>query len=185
MSSGTKMPLSDAVRSAEDFARLILPACERYMVAGSVRRQKPEVGDIEHVAISKVGEFVPDGAMFQTTGYLLLHRLDELRAAGTIEAQVKIDGRTRWGDRYRACVYQGRVHEVFLATDDNWGAILAIRTGPAELSQDAVTRIKMRGRLRQQDGYLVYQNGGERYPCATEEAFFGAAGMECVPPQDR
>ena len=123
--------------------------------------------------------------MFPTTCNLALHRLDELLERGVITKQVKSDGRTRWGDRYRALVFEGRVHEVFLATAFNWGAILAIRTGPAEFSEALVTQINARGVLRMKDGYLRYQKDGSVYPCRDEETMFHAAGLEFIEPQDR
>jgi DNA polymerase/3'-5' exonuclease PolX len=185
VSTGSKIPLEQADLEAAAFARLIGSACARHEVAGSVRRRKSLVGDIEHVCIGRKVEATAAGVMFVDEVDALLVRLDDLVADGTIEKQIKSDGKTRWGERYRACLYRGVPHEVWMGTEHNWGCLLAIRTGPAELSEELVTRIKRRGVLRQHEGYLVYQKTGDRYPCETEEKFFAAAGMACVEPERR
>lgn len=185
MSTGTKIPHSEAMESAKRFRSIIIDSCIDHCCGGSLRRESPAVGDIEHVVISRTARYVPDGSMFEIEGPDVLRRLDELLEARMIEKQVKADGRTRWGEKYRACIFEGQVHEIFLAVPDNWGAILTIRTGPAEFSEAMVTRIAARGVLHMRGGFLVYQKGGDRYPCPDEETFFRAAGLEFVPPKLR
>lgn len=189
MSTGTKITLQDAETAARRFHVLIAAACDRHQVAGSVRRMRPEVGDIEHVVISRTITATSAGEMFPREVAMVLDVLDQLVESGTIQKQIKSDDRARWGKRYRACLFEGVVHEVFIADTKNWGCQLAIRTGPAEYSQELVTRILVRGRLRQQGGYLCYASGksfGDIYPCPDEQSFFAAAGLSSVPtPADR
>ena len=47
----TKFPHDDALAVAMDLCDLLMPIClpDRLMICGSVRRLKPEVGDIEIV----------------------------------------------------------------------------------------------------------------------------------------
>lgn len=47
------MILSEALKIAEAVLKELGPHCERIAIAGSVRRRKPEVKDIEIVAIPK------------------------------------------------------------------------------------------------------------------------------------
>lgn len=185
MSTGAKIPLDRALRQAEAFRALFKPELfSVWTVAGSVRRRKEEIGDIEHVVIPEHGAATLPGQMFpQGCVNLMLHRLDELVAGGEITRQVKSDGRTRWGDRYRACVHGGVVHEVFLATPSNYGAILAIRTGPADWSREMVTILRARG-LRQEGGY-VRDGAGNAIPCPTEQKFFELCGMQYIEPHER
>ena len=49
--SKTKRPLADAERIAAAIVADLAPFCARIQVAGSVRRRKEAVGDIELVAI--------------------------------------------------------------------------------------------------------------------------------------
>jgi DNA polymerase/3'-5' exonuclease PolX len=69
-----------------------------------------------------------------------------------------------------------------------WGAILAIRTGPAHYSHWLVTQRKQGGAmpsyLRQRDGALW--DGDELVPTPTEASYFAALGIDTVPdPWDR
>jgi hypothetical protein len=45
MSTGAKIPYADALASAETLLAALEPYCTRLLIAGSLRRCKPEVGD--------------------------------------------------------------------------------------------------------------------------------------------
>lgn len=175
--TATKRPLAKAIAEAEAFRDLCAGAYHRWEIAGSVRRHKPEVGDIEHVVI-------PDGNA-------LWARLESLlpgdglwgEAVGTIEKAGYPDGSHRWGEKYRGVMFRGFRHEIFAADALNWGAILAIRTGPAEFSQRLVTDIK-RGGLRQDGGY-VKDAHGNIVSVPDEATFLRLCGSAWIEPCDR
>lgn len=171
----TRRALGAAKADAEAFRELFSGCFDRWEVAGSVRRGRPEVGDIEHVVISRFGPVMGEGQLIVRPGHLLWERMDRLVAEGVLRKAVYPDGSTRWGDKYRGVVYPsgegGFRHEVFRAEIDNWGPILAIRTGPAELSRRLVTQLARSGRLKQEDGFVRYV-GGDRIAVKTEEAYF-------------
>jgi DNA polymerase/3'-5' exonuclease PolX len=75
--------------------------------------------------------------------------------------------------------------DLFLATVDNWGAILAIRTGPDEFSKALVTHIKYRTPYQQRDGVLVRQVSGEVVPVPEEQEYFRLAGVPWIAPERR
>lgn len=52
--SKTKMPLAKAQKIAENVKSFLEPYCQRVEIAGSVRREKTEVGDIEIVVIPQL-----------------------------------------------------------------------------------------------------------------------------------
>lgn len=202
MSTGDKISLELGRILVREAERVLLishgkeTSC-RWQVAGSIRRQCPEVGDVEIVAISNYG--------------LLTERLDLLLKAGVIAKAVKSDGRQRWGERYRAFTLShtvlsnrtvhaerlARVHvELFIADWRNWGYVLAIRTGSWEFSRDLVTRIKQRGVYRCGEGYLreSFPDGLTKkqirevpiVDCPEEHQFFAAAGYDrVIPPGER
>lgn len=60
VSTGVRLPLIAVVPVAEGLIRQLLPGCERIEVAGSIRRGRPDVGDIELVAIPRTTT-EPDG----------------------------------------------------------------------------------------------------------------------------
>lgn len=121
-----RVPLLDARRTAKEFVALIADSCERLEIAGSIRRGAPTVKDFEVVAIGR--------------GAALHHKLDGLLNRGVIEKQVKSDGKTRWGMKYRALVYNGMTVEIFITTPENWGVTLVIRTGPGVGEEGAPKR---------------------------------------------
>lgn len=155
MSTATlKRSLALAAKDAADFIELCAGTFERWEVAGSVRRQRESVSDIEHVAIPKFGD-VPaggDGGLFAERGNLLNARLDQLVKDSVIMKHL-YNASLRWGEKYRGADFRGFNHEVFQADADNWGPQLAIRTGPADYSKMLVTKLMSRG-YRQRDGYV-------------------------------
>lgn len=194
MSVSRRRAWQSALADADDFRSLINPAitCERYEVAGSIRRRKPDVGDVDIVAIPKVAE-IAAGDMFgtPTDTNLLWARLDALLAGGEIKKHIKdtkAGPRTKWGDICRAVEWRGCCYEINLAHLDNWGVVLAVRTGPEEVSKDLVTRIQRYG-YRSRDGFFIYDikstPAATLIPVRTEEAFFKMAGLQCLPPERR
>jgi|GEM_PF-685206 len=178
--TATKRSYADALRDAEAF-RDLFPrgSYADWEIAGSLRRRKSEVGDVEHVVMPQfAARTVPGDGLFASsvteTVNLVWHRLDELVADGTVAKHVystRIDPNVtfkrgddfkangpakeipvyRWGDKYRGVDFRGFNHEIFMAAADNWGSVLAIRTGPAEYSQWLVTRLRGQNR-RNKDG---------------------------------
>jgi DNA polymerase/3'-5' exonuclease PolX len=70
--SKTQRPLPDAERIAAAIVADLAPYCDRIQVAGSVRRRKEFVGDIELVAIPR---YVPAGLFGDCTANLLWEHL--------------------------------------------------------------------------------------------------------------
>lgn len=183
----SKRPWAQAMEDAEAFRALFPPACyERWEFAGSVRRRKPEVADVEHVVIPTYGSVDTGASLFGVTervNLLGFHR-DALFKAGTVERHWYGNGH-RWGDRYFGADFRGFNHEVFCADAENWGAMLLIRTGPADFSQRVVTKLKDGGMYRQVDGYLVHVRSQSRVPVPDEASYFKLAGLDYIEPEKR
>lgn len=64
-----------------------------------------------------------------------------------------------------------------------WGSILAIRTGPADLGQLVVTRMKAFG-FSHAEGY-AHDMHGNLVLTESEAQFFALAGLPCLPPSQR
>jgi DNA polymerase/3'-5' exonuclease PolX len=149
--NATKIQLHDAVEHARSFRNLFtLDMYEQWEIAGSIRRGKPLVGDIEHVVIPAFGDVDVGGSLFPDYRRvnLLWHRLDELLAAGRVEKALYGDGptpRTKWGDRSRGVSVSGVTHDLYTADADNWGSVLAIRTGPGGYSKMLVNALQRNG----------------------------------------
>lgn len=193
MSVSERQSIDDALMVARELHIILGPCCDRIEIAGSVRRASLMVGDIEVVAVPAVTTAVPPGELLPREFDMLMHKLDMLVADQTIQKTIRDGGRTCWGPRHRSFVFEGTKIDLFLADDRNWGSILSIRTGPAELSQMLVSRLHLKG-LCHKDGYVRNQiygrepmNGemGEIVPCETEEDFFAMCDVPYIQPNER
>ena len=143
----TRVALRPAARLADKIAAVLSSACDRIEVAGSIRRDEPEVGDIEIVAIPAT---MPGGLFGQTSVSRLDPILRDLVAEGRL-ARGLADG-----ERYKQFQIPaagGLRLDLFLVTFETWGVQLAIRTGPADFSRELVTERCRGGRL--QDGLTI------------------------------
>ena len=173
-----RLPLPVAERLA---ARLVsglreYPALfSRVEVAGSIRRGKPEVGDVEVVALA-APSCRRESVRAALSG-LHVHR-GEPNAAGAAAP---------WGDRYYrglAPVAEGTEAGVDLFVvlpPAEWGVVYAIRTGSREFSQAAVTRLHRWG-LKSEQGRILKVETGETLPCPNESMFFRYARLPWIDP---
>jgi DNA polymerase/3'-5' exonuclease PolX len=188
MSTGTRRTYAEAIKSAEAFRALFPATCyEQWEIAGSIRRRKMDVGDVEHVVIPRFGAVIVSTGLFTETKTinLLCARMEELVAAGTIAKHIYGGSGPRWGEKYRGSEFGGMLHEVFMADARNFGSVLLIRTGPAEFSERIVTIFKDGGMLRQQEGYLRYTASGEVVPVPDEATYLRLAGLSYISPENR
>ena len=172
MSTGEKVPLHVAQAEADVLVEKLAPHCERIEVAGSIRRKRPMVGDIEIVCI-------PKAVMAGLFG-------DEQERSPDFEAVV--DGMEAVkgspdGKYTQRITPLGTKLDLFMATFDNWGLILAIRTGSADFSG------KILAHRWKQLGYTsiggVLHRGGEQTYVREERDLFDMLGIEWVDPEDR
>lgn len=157
-------------------------------IAGSIRRGKPDVGDIEIVCVPVITD-EPDG-LFDTRqlNHLTL-RVDELIESRHLAPHPTDPKR---GERYSKLVHRksGLQLDLFSATDETFGLIYLIRTGPAAYSQRFVTDLRRKG-LHVGGGAL--HRGGlgcgtyecEVIPTPSEGDVFAAAGWPFVKPEIR
>lgn len=59
-----KFPRSVAIEVARGLCAVLKPAMERLIVAGSLRRRKPEVGDIKILYVARSGMLTPPEEIF-------------------------------------------------------------------------------------------------------------------------
>jgi DNA polymerase/3'-5' exonuclease PolX len=118
------MKHADALAMAEDALNALKPYCERILIAGSIRRQRHEVKDCELVAIPRR---VP-GGLFG----------DEFEVDPGFVTAVNqwefVKGQPT--GKYAQRVLPGGIKlDLFIATPENWGWQLVIRTGSAEFNE--------------------------------------------------
>lgn len=163
------MELSKAQEIANKTLLQLEPHCYRIQIAGSIRRKKAEVKDIEIVAIPKIYD----------TG------LFESGIATVVNQWEKVKGELEWGK----CKYTQRILpegiklDLFFATPKNWGLQLAIRTGSADYSHHVLATGWVKRGYKSVDG-MLWRNGIE---CPTEEEIdlFNRIGIPYVEPNER
>lgn len=139
------------------------PLCHKFQVAGSVRRGCPSVGDIEIVCVPK------EHSMFEKG---LAGSIEEMIAKGSLQR-----GRCN-GPKFQQYILpldRMAKLDLFLAGMDNFGLILAIRTGPSSYSKRIVTQRSKKGLLKSwlkvSGGHLVGAETGEIIPTPEEHTF--------------
>lgn len=163
------MLYANAKKIADRVRAELAPHCDRCEIAGSIRRKKSEIGDIEIVAIPKpydVGLFASGIAKVAENWHLI---------KGELGPKCRY---TQWllpGD--------GMKLDLFFATPRNWGLIFLIRTGPALYSKDFVGKFLPDRGYKSIDGMLWY--GSLQVPTREEEEVFQLAGIKFVKPEHR
>lgn len=161
------MEYSKALVIANHVKESLMPHCNRIEIAGSIRRKKEEIGDIEIVAIPKP---------FQTG-------LFEDGIASVINQWEKVKGEL-------PCKYTQRILpegiklDIFFATPDNWGLILAIRTGSARYSHEVLAGGWSRLGYKSIEGMLHVRKNAT-IPVKEEEDLFKLIGIPYTPPEKR
>ena len=203
MSTKSKIFLADARLAAEAIVQLLEPACERSVIAGSIRRQAALVGDIEILCQPRLG---PHWEIDHVSD--VDRHVEWLMPApkGTLAFDngegMPPDCGLRWNSQkpangrcYKRLIWVGQSGPVERIPVDlfcvlaaaSWGALLAIRTGPAEFSRGLVTQRGQGGAMphgmQQRDGALWGPAGKIQTP--EEEDYFVALGLPYWPPEER
>lgn len=155
MSQDQKWDAAKVRPVAEKLADELGPGCERIEIAGSLRRGRKMVGDIELVMVEKFVE-KPAGGLFgtPTTGSALAPILARMVADGRLCN--KLNGEKM--KKYKiATVKRPLFVDLFIAHPDAWGYQLAIRTGPSWFSKKMVTQRYKGGLLG--DAYRAFAGG--------------------------
>lgn len=204
----SRFALAEAETIAASIVEHLAPYVEQIVVAGSIRREAATIGDVEIVVIPVQRQQAPP--LFPDAGVVPLlppiDCLDEHLAgmleAGSVRKRRDKSGRTFWGPSDKRLLWRygaGRTDwigvDVFGASVETWGAKVALRTGPWELSKRLVTP-RAGGGLMPDD--LQFTKGGlyrfdtqtnARYrmfvPTPDEETLFRELGLPYVAPEHR
>ncbi len=180
MSKGIRVPLAAADQLAASVVRELAPGCERLEVAGSIRRRKATVGDLEIVAIPKTRADL----LGENPQSMLDPILADLCEAGRLV-------RIRGGEKQKQykLAKAGILLDLFLVTPETWPGQLAVRTGPEEFSKRLVTPRSKGGMLpegwRFANGFRLYDQNGKAVDVTEEHSLFEAIGAPWVEPEHR
>lgn len=182
-----KYDREEALETADDFVSKVSGHCEKAAVAGSIRRLKPKVKDME-IVVQPIFNADLLGEVDYETPTKLDRLLDEMLADGTLEKrprEVRGESQYAWGRKYKAAIYRSIPLDLFIVVPPaEWGAVFTIRTGSADFSQALVTMARDQG-LQCKAGHLVRIATGETIHTPSEKSFFREVGAHWREPQDR
>jgi len=169
LADSKKFAYDEAYSIALVVLELLRPHCIRCEIAGSIRREKPEVKDIEIVAIPKP---------FQTG-------LFEDGIAEVVNRWQKVKGELEYGKtKYTQRILpEGIKLDLFFAEEGNWGLIFAIRTGGADYSHKVLANGWVKRGYKSEGGYLT--QGGKTYNVLEEKDLFDKIGLAYIEPKHR
>lgn len=195
MSGGLRVRLDTATRLADELVELLSPVCERIEIAGSIRREQEDVGDVDLLCIPRFSAGPRPGALMldlfepEPTVHrnLLDERCAELLALGLFEHRLDVNGRKSWGSSLKKAIYRGLALDICSATAETWGYWLAVRTGPADFSRRLVTDRRYPGglcphHLHFKGGRLRRRDTEETLDTPDEIELFHALGVMYLPP---
>lgn len=171
---GDKWPLSHAQHEVGRLDEIFkeTPAVIRAQIAGSVRRGKPEVGDLDYVmildpenpwAIHALEAAIGNIGWFPTSGGAQIKHYDLALPGGKL------------------------LMDIYVTSEEQWGTTLLVRTGSAahniKLVQHGARRIVPARRLHVSRG--IVDTAGNVVASRTEEQIFAALQLPYVKPADR
>jgi DNA polymerase/3'-5' exonuclease PolX len=197
MTDKVRFPREVAMPIAEGIVYDLRPFCVRIEIAGSLRRQKADVGDIEILYIPVIIEEPDDTDLFATREADKAHdQIQKLERNGVLERRLSAAGHQAYGPKNKLLVHRasGIPVDLFAATTETWWNLLVCRTGPAELNQRIAAAAIAKGWHWQVygPGFSRVVDGGEALPDRTEthaviseKAVFDFVGLPYRDPPDR
>jgi DNA polymerase (family 10) len=175
------MKLEEAVALADKVVSVLGPLCERVEVVGSIRRQKPDVNDIDIVAIpavcssqSPLGTTIAYGQN-ETWKQLIPQAL--MRNLLSSNQQL---GQELMRFRFRD---NGLQVDMYRARVETWGVLLLVRTGSQEHNVKLCSLARSKGLMLSAARGMM--RDGKVVASRTEEEIFAALGLPFVEPKDR
>jgi DNA polymerase/3'-5' exonuclease PolX len=195
MGGTARLALDQARQLADELVQLLEESCERIVIAGSIRRGSPDVGDVEIVCIPRMETIrAVSQDMFAEPVYVPRNLLDErcmdLLEQGVFEYRLNTNGGKSWGTSLKWGTYKGFAFDIYCADRKTWGVTLVIRTGPAEFSHRLVTPRSQNGLCPSNmefKGWRVRYRGSRDVFLDTPEEVdvFRVLGLPYIEPQDR
>ena len=189
LSKGDKPVFTRAV--AMDVARVVCnalkPVTTRLIVAGSLRRGRAEVHDIEILFIPKT-EQVPNPADFFSR--IEKNHADDaiewMITTGLLAKRLNSAGSFMYGPKNKLMIHcgTGLPVDLFATTETAWWNYLVARTGPAESNIKIASIAKKRGYAWHPYGD-GFSRGGEVFPMNSEQDVFAFVGLRYREPKDR
>lgn len=168
MSNKIELSLEDGMRIAHRFLDTIRdPSFCDPVIAGSIRRLRPVVHDID--LVFKRGE---------CQSPLFLRRRLEHKTGISLQL-------LRWGEKLAAIIYCGVPIDLYFSTPETFNTLLLIRTGSKENNIRLCSIAKARGWKLHASGDGLFNERGERIAGDSERSIYDALGVPWQEPWER
>lgn len=188
MSGKVKYPRSMALEVARELVGALRLASERIIVAGSLRRRKSEVGDVEIVYIPR--QMAVQTGLFETDTErvnVAESVLEDLLAKGVISKRLNTHGSEIWGERNKLARHNntGIPVDLFSIEAKYWWNYVVCRTGSAETNIAICNAAIARGwQWKPYRGGFLDENGNLVSVC-DERNVFETVGLKYLEPWER
>jgi len=154
------MKLEEALKIISEVYYRLKPHCEKIEIAGSIRRQKPEVKDIDIVLIPR----------------------DVVKLAQAVDS---LGPHTINGAKIKRASYKGTQIDIYYATPEIWATLLLIRTGSKENNIRLCSAAKRKGWKLCASGNGLFNEKGDKMAGDSEESIYKALGLKYQEPWER
>jgi DNA polymerase/3'-5' exonuclease PolX len=187
MNDKQRWPANIALPIANELIAQLQPRCQQICIAGSLRRRKAEVGDIEILYVPRMAQVRMPNELFPRTSSLVDELFDQWLAQDFIRKRPNINGDTTWGDKNKLAVHAPSWIPVdfFATTPDCWFVALVLRTGPKELNTRLAASALRRGMQLHAYGVLEVTATGELIIPRSEREVFQLLGVPYREPPQR
>ena len=155
-----KIALERAQKVADAVVKHLSPHCQRIEIAGSIRRRKPWVNDVDLILIPK--------NLWNLHGELM--KLGQLKMSGKKIMRVMV-GSTQV--------------DIYVADEATWATLLLIRTGSKENNIRLCSRAKDMGWHLAASGDGLFNEREERIAGDSEISIYNALGLPYQRPEER
>ncbi len=170
------MELEKAKTIAEEVGERLSPGCQRITIAGSIRRRKSDVNDIELLVIPWRSVSVD----------MLDHEVKRLISQGILNYRLNKLGRRTYGLKNKLMLHvpSGIGVDIFSTDELCWPMSLVIRTGGKETNKRLATAAINKGWHLQAYGTGFSTPQGD-ITCKSERDVFELVGMRYLEPWER
>jgi DNA polymerase/3'-5' exonuclease PolX len=187
-----RYPHADALAVANELIAALQygcgPACERIEIAGSIRRAKPMVGDIELIYIPRFERRQVAPELFPRLADLADLALEKLLRDGILAKRPNKNGGTAWGRQNKLAVHvaSGIPVDLFATEADCWFNYLVCRTGGAETNKAICNAAIAKGWKWNPYGRgFTERDGIGVHYVKTERDVFDFVGLPYLAPEER
>ena len=181
MTNKKRYPHVEARKVAYDIMVRLTPYSEKILIAGSIRREREDVGDIELLIVPK----------FRVAFDMFMEPRDPVDTSDERLANLVKDGvlkrRGAWGhlNKFFTHVLSGIPVDIFVGTIENWGRDLMVRTGSADFNKRVMSRFHALGKRGHAYGDFAVTHGLATYKAPDEEAMFALLEWDYIEPRRR